>query len=187
MSLWLVRHGRPVVEPGVCYGALDLAADPGHTLEAARALASQLPRGAPVRCSPLQRCEHLMTALCALRADLTFETDPRLVEMDFGDWEGRRWDAIGCAALDAWTADFAQHRPGGGESVAQFMQRVGAAFDEAGATGQTHIWITHAGVIRAARLLAAGVRLPKSADQWPAESVDFGGCTSLTLQGFRPA
>ncbi len=186
-ALWLVRHARPQVEPGLCYGALDLAADPDRTRETAQALALQLPRGAPVSCSPLQRCEHLMTALCGLRADLTFKTDPRLAEMDFGDWEGRRWDDIGRAALDAWTADFAQHRPGGGESVVQFMQRVGMAFDEARAGAQPHIWITHAGVIRAARLLASGVRVPASADQWPAEAVNFGAWTSLTLQGLRPA
>ncbi len=180
-ALWLVRHARPQVEPGVCYGALDLVADPDHTREAAQALALQLPRGAPVSCSPLQRCEHLMAALCGLRADLTFKTDPRLAEMDFGDWEGRRWHDIGRAALDAWTADFAQHRPGGGESVVQFMQRVGVAFDEARAGRQPHIWITHAGVIRAARLLAGGVRTVDQASQWPVDGTDFGQCTLVSI------
>ena len=37
------------------------------------------------------------------------------------------------------------------------------------------LWITHAGVIRAVRLLLAGVRVVERADQWPREAVPFGG------------
>ena len=85
----------------------------------------------PVVTSPLQRCEQLAHALIGLRPDLACKKDLHLQEMDFGDWEGRRWNAIGPAALDAWVADFAGHRPGGGESVQAFMGGVAAVWDEA--------------------------------------------------------
>ena len=35
MKLWIVRHAKPLIESGVCYGALDVAADAPHTLQAA--------------------------------------------------------------------------------------------------------------------------------------------------------
>jgi alpha-ribazole phosphatase len=172
MTLWLARHAQPLVAPGICYGALDVAADAQATRAAAQRLAAVLPSGIQVASSTLQRCEQLAQALSALRPDLALAFDPRLREMDFGSWEGQRWDAIGQPALEAWTADFAQHRPGGAESVQQFMQRVTAAWD---AVGTAHtLWITHAGVIRAAGLLRQGIRHIDHADQWPHAAPGFG-------------
>jgi alpha-ribazole phosphatase len=177
-KLWLVRHAKPLIESGVCYGRLDRPADVEATAACARALAEALPCGIRIICSPLQRCEQLTHVLCRLRADLTYQTDTRLQEMDFGQWEGRRWDDIGAAALDAWVADFAHYRPGGGESVSAFMQRVAAAWDETVSTAET-LWITHAGVIRAATLLQSGQREIARAAQWPAAAPAFGSWIQL--------
>jgi alpha-ribazole phosphatase len=175
MTFWLARHAQPCIAPGICYGAWDVAADPQATRAAAEKLAAVLPMGMCVTSSPLQRCELLTRYLYALRPDLVLHFDPRLREMDFGTWEGQRWDAIGQPALEAWTADFAQHRPGGGESVQGFMQRVAEAWDARAAVdrGPT-LWITHAGVIRACTLLAAGIRHIDHADQWPHAAPGFG-------------
>ena len=173
-----------MVDPGICYGALDVGADLACTQAAASALAPHLPYGILVHCSPLQRCVQLAQALRLLRTDIEIRLDPRIAEMDFGSWEGRRWDAIGQAALDAWTADFANHRPGGGEPVSRFIQRVSAAFSEARKSGGDATWITHAGVIRAARLASEGVHITKAAD-WPLDAPAFGAWTTLPL--WRPA
>lgn len=182
MTLWLARHAQPLVGAGVCYGARNIAADTQATREAAQRLAQALPVGMDVACSPLSRCTLLAQALQALRPDLaTRVIDPRLAEMDFGLWEGLRWDDIGQAALDAWTADFARHRPGGGECVAGFMARVGSAFDSL-RPGATTLWITHAGVIRAATLLARGVRQIAHADEWPAKAPGYGEYQQLALE-----
>ena len=172
-TIWLARHAQPLVEPGICYGQLDVAADAVATTAGARALAAVLPAATRIVCSPLQRCELLAHALCGLRADLTYKTDPRLMELDFGAWEGRRWDDIGQTALDSWVADFAHHRPGGGESMAQFMQRVASAWDDARQTPLT-LWVTHAGVIRAATLIQAGQRRVDQAAHWPVATTGFG-------------
>ena len=67
--------------------------------------------------SPLQRCEQLAHYLLALRPDLASNPDPRLREMDFGDWEGRPWADIARGEIDAWTQDFAHYRPGAGENL----------------------------------------------------------------------
>ena len=181
MRLWLVRHAQPLVQAGICYGRLDLPADAGATLECAGQLAALLPAGLAVIASPLQRCEQLAQALFAQRPDLAYKTDARLQEMDFGDWEGRPWQAIDRAELEAWTADFANYAAGhGGESVAVFMKRVGSAFDALQGQGDT-LWITHAGVIRAVVLLAQGVRQIECAGQWPLDAPKYGQWRLLNL------
>jgi len=102
MALWIVRHARPLIAAGICYGVLDVQADASATDQAVRELADTLPTGAVLRVSPLTRCQQMAGALCTLRADLQARTDPRLREMDFGCWEGVAWDAIPQAALQAW-------------------------------------------------------------------------------------
>ncbi|MES2687733.1 MAG: histidine phosphatase family protein [Pseudomonadota bacterium] len=180
MRLWLVRHAPVLLAPGSCYGALDLPADAAATLAAAQALADALPQGLRVSTSPLQRCEHLSQSLYGLRPDLMPETDARLREMNFGNWEGRRWDAIAQSEFDAWTADFAGHAVGGhGETVRAVMTRVGEAFDELGDADT--VWVTHAGIIRAAQLLARGIRQVERADQWPLEATACGQWRTLEL------
>ena len=173
-SLWLVRHAQPLVDFGLCYGALDVPADPKATRDTALALARCLPAGVKVTTSPLQRCEHLAKFLSGLRPDLIYKIDTRLAEMDFGCFEGQRWDSISLQAYDDWTADFWQHRFGGVESVADVMTRVASVWDEAVISGQDQVWVTHAGVIRAATLLSHGVRRVEQAQQWPEAAPAFG-------------
>ncbi len=103
------------------------------------------------------------------------------MEMDFGDWEGRAWADIAKTELDAWTADFARHKAGHtGESVAQFMARVAEAFDELSPASDT-LWVTHAGVIRAAGLIASGMRHIERADHWPIAAPAYGQWCKLAI------
>ena len=180
MKLWLVRHAQPLIAPGICYGQLDVAAVAGETEVCARRLATALPPGLRVLSSPLQRCEQLASVLYGLRPDLAYKTESRLQEMNFGQWEGRPWQAIDPRALQAWTTDFATYAVGeNGDSASSFMARVRSVFDEI--DGQNTLWITHAGVIRAVQLLAQGVRDIQRADQWPREAPNYGQCRSLDL------
>ncbi len=186
MKLWLLRHARPLVDSGVCYGALDVAADAAATLAAAQQAAQELPAGLTVWYSPLQRCERLAQALQGLRPDLAMKPEPRLREMDFGCWEGVPWADIPRAALDAWTADFAHHAFGGVESTQAVMARVDDALTDFRATlggaGQSQgLWISHAGVVRCVRLLAAGVRQLHDAGQWPVEGLAQGALTAVRV------
>ena len=175
MTLWLIRHAQPLIAPGICYGATDVPACEAATQAAAHALALALPAGSRVISSPLQRCEQLMQALQGLRPDLTCQRDARLAEMDFGRWEGQRWDAIDRAELDAWTAAFESWRCGGdGECVGDVMARVASAWDATCHQAGPTAWITHAGVIRAAALIAQGVRHVSDASQWPKDAPGFG-------------
>ena len=122
MTLLLVRHTAPCIEPGRCYGRLDvpLAASADSDI---RATLAALPRVAHVLCSPAQRCLPLGAAL-ARRDQAVLLPEPALAELDFGAWEGLAWDDIDRAAIDAWAADPWGYAPGGGESLATLWSRV---------------------------------------------------------------
>ena len=174
MKLWLVRHARPLIEHGICYGATDMAADVQATQASAQALARALPQGVRVMTSPLQRCTQLAKALQALRPDLPATPDARLAEMNFGCWEGVRWDAIPKDEFAHWMANFNTWRFGGHESVGEFMQRVALARADAEVGAQETVWITHAGVARAMSLLVQSVTRVERADQWPKATPEWG-------------
>lgn len=184
MRLWLVRHARVQLAAGLCYGASDVPADPEHTQQVAQALAASLPSTARVRVSGLSRARQMAEAVCALRPDLgAAQTDVRLNEMNFGQWERQRWDAIPRSAFDAWLADFADHRFGGVESTQQVITRVvGALADTRAAGGEAAVWFTHAGVIRAVQFLLAqpGGRIA-GVQQWPEQAPGPGGTMEVYL------
>ncbi len=168
MILHLIRHPKPVVEPGICYGRLDIEAE--NVAGVAKLLRAELPPDLPVWSSPLRRCRALAEALHP--APLI---DARLVEMDFGRWEGLRWDAVPRAELDAWAADVAGYAPPGGESPALLQRR---ALDfVAGLTVPEAVVVTHAGVIRT--LLAHWQGLPPA--RWSELNFAYGSRTVIEL------
>ncbi|WP_295990095.1 histidine phosphatase family protein [Rugamonas sp.] len=124
MRLILVRHPKPQVAAGICYGRTDLTVAPQEQAQVLASLLASLPAGAALYSSPLRRCAELAARLP--HRPLTF--DARLAEMDFGAWEMQPWDAIARAQIDAWADDLADYHPGGGESVLQMAVRVHAFY-----------------------------------------------------------
>ena len=168
MRLHLIRHLKPVIEPGVCYGRHDCSAESVEA--AALALRAVLPAGLPVWSSPLIRCRALAEQLHTHPL-----IDDRLAEMHFGDWEERRWDDIPRAELDAWAADVAGYSPPGGESPRD-LQRRALDFVASLAVPEAVI-VTHAGVIRT--LLAHWQELPP--ERWTELNFAFGSCTVVEV------
>ncbi len=84
--------------------------------------------------------------------------EPRLVEMDWGAWEGRRLvelraaDPAGLAALEALGLDL---RPPGGERPRDVRERLAGLLGEL-AGAERAVLVTHKGVLRAALSLATG-------------------------------
>ena len=178
MGLILVRHTRPDVPEGLCYGRLDLALLDTFADEAAAVLHA-LPEVRRVVSSPLNRCRELARYIAAA-GDLPLDVDERLTEMDFGTWEGRPWSALPASELDNWSNDFMHARPHGGESVAMLQSRVGEALGHWSARQEPIAVVTHAGVIKAA-CSAGGSRARDFS-----VSVDFGGIIALTSDQPRP-
>lgn len=143
MIVYLVRHTPPLIEPGICYGQLDVdCEDPAPYVES---LKRELPEGVPVYSSPLKRCVKLAKLI-----DSSFLIDDRLKEINFGNWEGQAWDQIPREELTAWAENIHDFSMPCGESPRQVLRRVLAFLDELNLPEV--ILITHAGV---ARLLAS--------------------------------
>lgn len=195
MKLWLIRHPTPITEPGICYGRLDLEPEPGHLQAMVAALRA---RPAPLRLltSPLQRCRRLAEALAG-HGWPDPEVLDGLAEMDFGEWEGRRWDDIGREAVDGWARDVLRFAPPGGETVAALADRAHAALQGAlaavasgapdaagpGGPGPTLAVVTHAGVIRTLPQRLAGRPLAP----FEGGRIDYGTVTTLVRdpEGWR--
>ena len=172
MHLTLVRHTRPLVPDGVCYGVTDLDLAPTFDEEAAGVI-DTLPPVERLVTSPLGRCRSLAERI-GVAQSLAAEVDERLREMDFGRWEGVRWDAIPRDELDAWAADFLHARPHGGESVHMLYERARSAITEYRGSGLSHVVVTHAGVIKAVRVE------DRHPNAWKS-NVEFGGTIRLQL------
>lgn len=150
----LLRHPRPAVAPGVCYGRLDLEPGPESDAEIAQALDATA-RLTAVWTSPARRARPLAEALAA-RDGVALVTDPRLWELDFGAWEGRSWDDIDRAESDPWAADPWHVAPPGGETFAALTARVAEVLAELPLGAGL---VCHAGPIRAARMIVSGASM----------------------------
>jgi alpha-ribazole phosphatase len=159
MRLYLVRHPRPSDSIRLCYGRRDVPVAPAAVAEAASAVREAIPQAvlheAPIYSSPSTRALELARALAAPREPRVNEN---LREMGFGAWEGRTWDAIPRAEIDAWAEDVWGYRAGGDESAAMVRdrwQRFCAALRGVRPIRDL-IAVTHSGVIRVA-LVTAGL------------------------------
>lgn len=168
MILHLIRHPKPLIGVGVCYGRHDCAAE--NVVSVAGTLLAQLPSNLPLWSSPLIRCRDLAAHLHPYPI-----IDDRLAEMHFGNWEGQRWDDIPRAELDAWAADVAGYAPPGGESPRDLQRR---ALDFVASLDVPEaVIVTHAGVIRT--LLAHWQGLPP--ERWAELNFAYGSCTVVDV------
>jgi len=146
----LLRHLPTALAPGHCYGRLDLPPGPASPAAALAGL-----RNFPARAllsSPAARCMALAGAVAAATG-LAARPEPGLLELDFGAWEGARWDDVPRAALDAWAADPWGFAPPGGESGAALVARVRAVF----ATMRPGtVVVSHGGPLKVLAALIAG-------------------------------
>ena len=183
MRLTLVRHPKPDIAPGLCYGRTDLAVTPGQLAQTLAALHPALPADAILYGSPLQRCRTLALALAELRGGTAPIIDARLVEMDFGAWEMRPWETIARAEIDAWAADLAGYRPGGGETVLEMAARVAAFLADVQRQQRNAIVISHAGTMRLLAACQAGLPLRETALRAAqhAHTIPYGGTLVLDL------
>jgi alpha-ribazole phosphatase len=158
------RHPRAEGAAGRCIGHTDLAVDPRRAKRLAHRIRRQARRLGLlpiVITSPLARSRSVGRWLA--RWGWQHRIDAALAEVDFGRWEGQRWDDIPRAAIDAWCEDFLHHGPGGGESVAQLLARM-RRFDP----GPARIVVTHGGWLSAALWWADQGEAPPTAAGWPA-------------------
>ncbi|CAH2787918.1 MAG: Alpha-ribazole-5'-phosphate phosphatase (EC [uncultured Paraburkholderia sp.] len=180
MDIVLIRHPAVALDAGVCYGQSDVAlaedADVSASTLTLRLATMQVPAPRVVLSSPLKRCSALASEL-ANDFGCTLSHDDCLKEMNFGDWEAQRWDAIDRELLDDWASNFEHARAHGGESVTQFVERMRAWLDAFAQTRELSpaYVVTHAGVMRMIASIVLEVPLERCL-RW---SLETGGVVWL--------
>ena len=142
-----IRHSSLAIPRGVCYGVSNIDVSNNFQLEA-EVLKQKLKGYKPdlVVSSPLQRCLKL--------AFFTFDREPQinsdLIEVNYGEWEGRAWTDISVPGNNLWMYNNINSSPPNGESFSALKQRVvvqlkrllDSSFDKIAV-------VSHGGVIRA--------------------------------------
>lgn len=106
--------------------------------------------------SPLARAAETARALAGGDA---FETEPRLIEMSWGDWEGRLAEELIADPASGYVhvEDWGWHRrPPGGESPWEVWTRIRPALAEVAAAGRPAVLIGHRAAMRAVLARAWG-------------------------------
>ena len=156
MDIYLIRHTQTFADSGLCYGQsnIPLADSFPDEVDCLHEKLPEFDEACKVFSSPLSRCLDL-----AKTFSTHVVTDARLQELNFGDWEGTRFDAIDADSLQHWTDNFVTAAPPNGENFEDLYQRAGSFWqDLLAAEAEQVLVITHAGVIRA--LLARALNLP---------------------------
>lgn len=180
-TLYLIRHTRPDIAPGLCYGQLDIdLAD--SFVEEANAVLNWLPPLDLIISSPLLRTRKLAEFLARERHG-KLRSDARLMEKNFGAWEGRAWDDIARHEIDAWASDVMSYAPPAGESAQQVMQRVQSFLhDLARLPHQNIALVAHGGSIRAILAQLADVPLTDTLN-W---KIDYGAVIAVRICEKQP-
>jgi broad specificity phosphatase PhoE len=152
----LIRHGPTSWNAsGRIQGQTDVGLSPRGRAEVRRWLLPAPWAQARVFSSPLRRARE--TAIILTGHNPTI--DPRLSEMSWGRFEGRRLAELRAEAPDAMAANEARgldFRPPGGESPREVCARLQTLLGELAADPRPVVAVCHKGVIRAALVLATG-------------------------------
>lgn len=144
MEVYVIRHARVKTEEGICYGQSDIALRENYSSELKR-IQLRVPKNFDlIISSPLQRC--IQTA-CHFSTN--FQTDTRLMEMNFGEWEMKKWENLPEKELLFWTENYVNHAPPKGETLQDVYQRASDFLDSLRNCGHSKVLlVTHSGMIR---------------------------------------
>jgi broad specificity phosphatase PhoE len=144
-----VRHGEtPPNRVGLLLGRSD-AALTEHGRAQAERLAKMLTglEVEQVLSSPLRRARDTAAPIAAA-CDRTVEVDERLIEIDYGEWEGSPFGDLDPAVVTRWRRD-GSFVPPGGESLEVVAERV-ASFCQERLDDRVIVAVSHVSPIKAA-------------------------------------
>ena len=175
MKVTLIRHTSVDVPKGVCYGQTDVPVAATFPQEAE--VTKQKLRGKvfdKVFSSPLTRAK-LLAEYCGYK---DYDTDPRLLEINMGDWEMKRYDDIKDDNLQKWYDDYMHVATTNGESYPMVYRRLADFLDELKTKDYRHVAIfAHCGI-----LLCAGIYGGLFPEEGCFEhAVDYGGIEEIEI------
>lgn len=152
-----IRHSSLAVPRGVCYGFsnIDVSFNFQNEVESLkRSLCGFNPD--IVYSSPLQRCVKLSVEAF----DSKIEVNENLKEVNYGDWEGKKWEEINVEGDNLWMYKNINNCPPNGESFQDLKNRVELILEEISNRDEDSVAIVcHGGVIRSVLSLLLGTPL----------------------------
>jgi alpha-ribazole phosphatase len=143
MEIHLIRHTAVENPNHLCYGFAEMPLRKGFEKDFELV---QIDKDFDlIISSPSQRCQ-----LLAKYFQLNYQTDERIKEMNFGDWELKKWTDIPEEEINPWYEDFINIKAKNGENLFEMQTRVSEFWDELiSKENISKVFIvTHAGVIR---------------------------------------
>lgn len=185
-ALVLIRHGPTEWnEIGRVQGQTDIPLSPrGRARVRGWRMPAEFARHVWIA-SPLRRARETAEILSGAAPAL----EPRLAEMDWGEWEGETLANLRARYGDEMVENEAKgldFRAVGGESPRDVCARIAAVFAERAVAGEATVAVSHKGVIRAALALATGWDMTGK----PPAELDWDCCHEFTLDAggrIRPA
>jgi alpha-ribazole phosphatase len=145
MKVHIIRHTKVDSPSDTCYGQINFPlAD--TFLSECEAYRKELPADFDaIFTSPLTRCISLANQVNHWQPVV----DDRLMEMNFGAWEGKKWDELDQNMLKHWMKNFVNVAPPDGENLRVVFERAKSFLDDLRMLDYHKILvITHAGIIR---------------------------------------
>jgi alpha-ribazole phosphatase len=178
VELYLIRHTCVAIERSICYGQSDIAlADTFQTelLEIQQKLTFNA--DCIIYSSPLKRSLQLAKAIFPLVRPIT---DARLMELNFGNWELKKWTEVDKQELDNWMDDFVNVPCTGGESYNDLYKRCVSFFNQCiQEPHQQVVVVSHGGVIRSILSFVLQIPLLRSFSL----QLDYGKISKLKITG----
>ena len=124
MKYFLLRHTKPDIAEGICYGQTDVDVLPSFEQEKVQVLKKlKNIKFDRIYSSPLKRCARLADSIKL--SDTPICLDNRLKEMNFGVWELKPWAEIEkTEAAKKWFEDYIHLPASDGESYMDLLKRV---------------------------------------------------------------
>lgn len=175
LELYFIRHSTIKLNKGVCYGQSDI--DVADTFEnEVEFIKKKIPFYSEMvfYSSPLKRCLLLSKRLSKTQPII----DKRLLELDFGDWELKKWDLIEREEFEEWTKDFVSNKCPNGESYLELYIRSIEFFEDLLKKNHKKVAIiTHSGIIRS--ILSYILKIPlKNSFSF---QIDYSGISKMFI------
>lgn len=165
--IYLVRHTPVGGMEGICYGQSDVAlsSDFGSVANRVKQKLAGV-RLDKLISSPLTRCRLLASVL-----QESYQTDSRLMETNFGEWELLTWNEIyETPEGKVWFDDYLNQSPPEGESFRMLIGRISQFIKEQIPPEGAVVIVTHAGPVRAFLVAMGLVTIDQAFDVKP----DYG-------------
>ena len=180
MRIYFLRHTTLDIEDNIFYGQTDVDVS-SNFINEVKIIKKKIEgedlnlKKTLVISSPLKRCVKLATAL-----NVSFKIDPRIKELDLGDWEMKLMSSIEKSEIEKWQDNLMEYKVPNGESNKDFLKRLNGFLKDILKFKQDVLLVAHAGSINAMISILTKEPFDKLVkNYW--EKIKHGSLTSIKL------